>query len=197
MRTSRWTPISAFKYPYAYFPCTSIVALLIPAPSPSSISARNIFNPWRSHHLEYIRRSISAQSCASVPPAPEWMVKNAFFSSSGPLNIFLSSRFSMPTRSFSISRLTSSSKPVSCASSANSINDFVSLQRTSSSFHASTHSFRVLICWMIFCAAILSFQNPSDAVRAWNSFSSCSFLSRSKIPPKCVNTFSLFFQIRP
>ena len=31
--------------------------------------------PWRSAHRTYIRMSISAQSCDSVPPAPGWMVE--------------------------------------------------------------------------------------------------------------------------
>ena len=35
-------------------------------------------NPRRSTHRMYIRSSISAQSCDSVPPAPGWMVMMAF-----------------------------------------------------------------------------------------------------------------------
>jgi shikimate kinase len=35
MRTSRWTPASAFRYPKAYSPFTSKVASLSPASSPA------------------------------------------------------------------------------------------------------------------------------------------------------------------
>src|SRR4029453_2708973 len=46
------------------------VALLIPASSPGRISSTSTSKPWRSAHRRYIRSSISAQSCDSVPPAP-------------------------------------------------------------------------------------------------------------------------------
>ncbi len=40
--------------------------------------------PWRSIQRWYMRRSISAQSQDSVPPAPEWMVTKAFERSNSP-----------------------------------------------------------------------------------------------------------------
>ena len=43
-------------------------------------------NRWRSHHRRYIRWSISAQSVASVPPAPALIVSTAFLASYSPEN---------------------------------------------------------------------------------------------------------------
>ena len=45
--------------------------------------------PRRSVHRRYMRSSISAQSCDSVPPAPGWMVTIAFLRSCSPPSIFL------------------------------------------------------------------------------------------------------------
>ena len=53
-------------------------ALLMPASSPSVRSSMSHLKPWRSAQRRYIRRSISAQSCASVPPAPAWIRQTAF-----------------------------------------------------------------------------------------------------------------------
>ena len=45
--------------------------------------------PRRSDHFRYMRSSISAQSCDSVPPAPGWMVTMALARSCSPPSIFL------------------------------------------------------------------------------------------------------------
>ena len=42
----------------------------MPASSPSEASAISTSNPRRCAQRRYIRSSISAQSCESVPPAP-------------------------------------------------------------------------------------------------------------------------------
>ncbi len=47
-----------------------IVILLMPTSSPGCMSVMVILYPWASHQRIYIRMSIWAQSCASVPPAP-------------------------------------------------------------------------------------------------------------------------------
>ena len=44
-------------------------------------------NPRRSVQRRYMRNSISAQSCDSVPPAPGWIVTMAFLRSSSPESI--------------------------------------------------------------------------------------------------------------
>src|SRR4051812_18761814 len=58
----------------------------MPACSPYCRSTSLTSQPRRWKKYRYIRRSISAQSCASVPPAPAWMVKKqlrgSFLSSS-------------------------------------------------------------------------------------------------------------------
>ena len=45
--------------------------------------------PRRSVQRRYMRSSISAQSCDSVPPAPGWIVTIAFLRSCSPPSIFL------------------------------------------------------------------------------------------------------------
>ena len=48
------------------------LASWMPAAPPSSRSVISALNPLDSAHIRYIRISISAQSHASVPPAPAW-----------------------------------------------------------------------------------------------------------------------------
>ena len=67
--------------------------------------------PRRSDHLRYIRSSISAQSCDSVPPAPGWMVTMALARSCSPPSIFLVSAAS--TSCWSSSSPRSRSAPTS------------------------------------------------------------------------------------
>ena len=52
--------------------------------------------PRRSVQRRYMRSSISAQSCDSVPPAPGWMVTMALLRSCSPPSIFLISPVSTP-----------------------------------------------------------------------------------------------------
>ena len=56
----------------------------MPAPSPSSRSVITVGKPSRSAQRKYMRRSISAQSWLSVPPAPGWMVTIALRASFSP-----------------------------------------------------------------------------------------------------------------
>ena len=60
---------------------TCSVALLMPATSPGEASIISVANPRRSPQRRYMRSSISAQSCASVPPDPAWMSRKAFAAS--------------------------------------------------------------------------------------------------------------------
>ena len=96
----------------------------MPAPSPSCRSARATLKPFPSHHRRYIRRSISPQSCASVPPAPAWIVRMAFRSSSSPLSMLRNSRSPIPCstrpRSASISEARDSSFDSSASSRSDS-----------------------------------------------------------------------------
>ena len=65
------------------------VALLMPASSPGWRSMTSRLKPRRSVQRRYMRSSISAQSCDSVPPAPGWIVTMAFLRSCSPPSIFL------------------------------------------------------------------------------------------------------------
>src|SRR5688572_15029700 len=87
LRTSRWMPVSVRRCPYAYSPETLIEALFSPATSPSDSSSSSTLKPLRSQYLVYIRRSICAQSCASVPPWPALMSRKQLLGSIGWANM--------------------------------------------------------------------------------------------------------------
>ena len=73
--------------------------LLRPACSPSCWSTISVLKRWRSAQRRYIRRSISAQSVASVPPAPALIVRIAPRSSYSP-----EKRSAVRSRAKSVSR---------------------------------------------------------------------------------------------
>src|SRR6266404_3608184 len=83
LRTRRWTPVSVRSWPYACSPLTFRVALLMPATSPPVRSSTSTAKPFLSQYLMYMRSSIAAQSCASVPPEPAWMSTKQLLGSSG------------------------------------------------------------------------------------------------------------------
>jgi hypothetical protein len=64
-----------------------IEALRMPATSPSVCSSSSVFQPLRSQYLRYWRRSMLAQSQASVPPAPAWMSMKQLLGSAGLANM--------------------------------------------------------------------------------------------------------------
>ena len=70
----------------------------MPAAPPSSRSVIWVVKRFDSAHIRYIRRSISAQSQASVPPAPAWIVTKALQWSFGPPSIERSSNASKSAR---------------------------------------------------------------------------------------------------
>ncbi len=72
-----------------------IVMLLMPTSSPGCKSVMVVLYPFASHQRIYIRMSIDAQSCASVPPAPEFIFNTASMESSSWRSMFFSSRSSM------------------------------------------------------------------------------------------------------
>ncbi len=77
IRTSLWTPCSSLRNPYANGPLTMISALFMPASSPCVFSKTSAGHSCFSIYLRYMRRSISAQSWASVPPVPAWIERIA------------------------------------------------------------------------------------------------------------------------
>src|SRR6185436_17547842 len=110
IRTSRCTPLSDFKNPYAKGPSNWNVQLLIPAPSPSCQSISVTFQPCFSPYIRYIRARISAQSWLSVPPAPLLICNTAGNSSSGSLSVLLNSASSILSSVFWYASLVSSSE---------------------------------------------------------------------------------------
>src|SRR6266550_1527991 len=73
MRISRCTPLSVERNPKAFSPSARSVADFSPAPSPGVRSNTVARNPLRSAQRRYIRSNISAQSCDSMPPAPDFV----------------------------------------------------------------------------------------------------------------------------
>src|SRR2546425_9024105 len=55
----------------------------MPATSPPVRSSTSTAKPFLSQYLMYMRSSIAAQSCASVPPEPAWMSTKQLLGSSG------------------------------------------------------------------------------------------------------------------
>ena len=85
MRTSRCTPRSDLSSPKARGPVIRSVADLMPASSPGDSSMNSTVYFFSSAQRRYMRISISAQSCESVPPAPAWMPTMAGLSLYGSL----------------------------------------------------------------------------------------------------------------
>src|SRR5215217_3863515 len=95
----------------------------MPASSPSVYSMVCKEYPRLSAHLRYIRASISAQSWASTPPAPEFIVRIAAPSSYGPLKSLATSCSSrvlstLPSSSATSRSISSSPSASSRSSSA-------------------------------------------------------------------------------
>ena len=65
------------RIPYAFSPLTVNVADLIPYSSPGLVSSTSVLKPRSAAQRRYMRSRISAQSCASVPPASAWIVTTA------------------------------------------------------------------------------------------------------------------------
>ena len=75
-----------------------------------------VLKPRRSAQRRYMRSSISAQSCDSVPPAPGWMVTMALRASCSPPSIFLISPASTSLCNSSSPRARSASTASPCCS---------------------------------------------------------------------------------
>src|SRR5471032_2083242 len=116
----------------------SMVMLLRPAVSPVSASVTSTSQPRDSAQRVYMRESISAQSCDSVPPAPELMVKMQFFLSCGPLRNNFNSSASSSLKNFARSRVSSAS--TFACDAAGSASPSSSMTRKSSSCFSSLWS---------------------------------------------------------
>ena len=112
---------------------------------------------------------MSAQSVASVPPAPALIERTAFFASYSPLN-----RSSVRSRSNSVaraaaSRSRSASVSASGDSARSSASSVMSFARFSIARQRATSSRRPSASRVTFCASRWSSQNPGSMARASSS----------------------------
>mmetsp|Transcript_23363 Transcript_23363/g.54330 ORF Transcript_23363/g.54330 Transcript_23363/m.54330 type:complete len:298 (-) Transcript_23363:33-926(-) len=149
---------------------TSIVALLIPASSPSVQSSSRCEYPLRSAHRWYILSIIAAQSMASTPPAPDTMLTTHPMLSYVPESILPSSH---SPSSLSISRIIAeasrSSSSSSSPSSTMAITVWTSSHKPLSLSACSSPAFALSSSCITFCAASALSQKPSSVV--WASLS--------------------------
>jgi hypothetical protein len=96
------------------------VALFMPASSPLGVLDDLESKPLRSAQRRYMRASISAQSCESTPPAPEFMVRMASPSSYSPAKS-LATSCSSSTRSTRLSSSPTSERRSPSSSRARAI----------------------------------------------------------------------------
>src|SRR3954470_13632555 len=145
-----------------------------------SISSR--LKPRRSVQRMYMRSSISAQSCDSVPPAPGWMVIIALLRSCSPPSIFLVSpavtSAASSSRPAARSSATGSPAWAHSASTARS-----STRRLSESLREASTSIALRRC-SSFCAAAWSFQKSGSPTRCSILASSSAGRAASKIAPQ-------------
>src|SRR6266511_3424138 len=181
IRTSRCTPRSADSRPYAWGPERMNVALLIPASSPGSTSSSSTRKPRRSAHRRYIRRSISAQSWDSVPPAPAWMLATASLSSYSPPSSDSSSRRSTSLSSDSSRRRSSAWRSRSSSSDRSSSMARASARRRARASYRSA-SLRSRARRVVRSCARGGSSHRSGADAAFSSSSACARLrSTSKV----------------
>ena len=136
-----------------------------------------------------MRRSISAQSWDSVPPAPGWISRMASLTSSGSLSrvriCAASSLASISTRASSRARSISSV----CSVRASSSHSRVLSRERSRASHSSTR----LSSWVFSCRTGVSSSGLSQAPGEESCFSICARRSlwprRSKSPPEIVEAF--------
>ena len=142
----------------------------MPATSPCDISTKSVAKPLLSAHLVYILKSISAQSCASVPPEPDWISTNADDGSILLPNILLnSSSSSADTISFLSFKISSIE-----LSSFSSIDTSSRTTESESFLDTSSNDF-ILFSNVVF--SLLSFceSSKSDHTSSFDSSLSISF----------------------
>ncbi len=161
----------------------------MPATSPSLRSSSSTLKPFLSQYLMYMRSSIDAQSCASVPPAPAWMSMKQLFGSSGLENMRRDSSAAMLCCNFSTSEETETRVASSFSARAISNSSFASLRPEAMPVRPPTVDSSAFFSRPSSCARRWSLQMPGSA----NSFSTSArrfcLLSRSKIPPQLVRPF--------
>src|SRR3977135_3376664 len=167
----------------------------MPAPSPGLESITSQVKPRAAPQRRYIRSSICAQSCASVPPAPAWMSRNALCESISPRNMRFSSRCRTSasrrcaSRSMSRAALSSPSARASSRSSAASPMPLVARSISPPSLARRARS-RPSSC------ARAGFDQTAGSSSSRATSSSRSRLrSYSKKPPQRRNTFTQILEV--
>ena len=161
---------------------TVSVALLMPASSPGCRSITSRLKPRRSVQRRYMRSSISAQSCDSVPPAPGWIVTIAFLRSCSPPSIFLVSPASTCAPSSSSARAEIVGDRLAGLRPLDQHGEIVE-PRFSDSLRSRSSSSRRRRC-SSFCAPAWSFQKSGSATRSSILASSSAGRAASKIAPQ-------------
>src|SRR5438309_986289 len=171
-------------------------AFLIPASSPGWKSPSSTSHPLRSQYRVYMRKSISAQSCDSVPPAPALISTMALRWSCGPPSILDSSSRCAPCTASAIASFASSQVAASFASSASSWSAIASSSRCRSrSYWASWSSsplFSLLSAW----ARFWSSQKPGWTLSRSISSTRARLRSMSKRLPERVEAPRELIQFR-
>ena len=142
----------------------------MPASSPGCRSMTSRLKPRRSVQRMYMRMSISAQSCDSVPPAPGWIVTIAFLRSSSPESIVRISPVWTSRAYVSRPRVEVRRRRLrpGCAQSSSTPRSSVCFRSDSASVRSSSRRRRRC---RIFCAAAWSFQKSGATT--------CAFRARS------------------
>ena len=144
----------------------------------------SILKPRLSHLRTYIRNNISAQSCASVPPAPACISKKQSFISASPESSASNCCFSNSIESFFRASCCSDIVSSSFSDSPISINKTISSSCVKNAFRSfiffSSEVRSRMSAW-----ALSGFSHKAgSAVTASNSSSLRLALSQSKMPPK-------------
>src|SRR5215207_9196356 len=157
----------------------------MPASCPGYMSSTSALKPRFSAHFRYIFSSISAQSCASVPPAPDWTEQMALSASCWPDSSISVSASDTSVSSRSISSRSSFALPASSAANSKSTSASAT-DDSNPSCLLTTRSMR-LRCWRTFCAASWSFQKSGSDACASSLESSSRFVATSKKPPELLD----------
>ena len=143
--------------------------------------------PCLSHQRTYIRSNISAQSCASVPPAPACISKKQSFISASPESNASNCCFSTSIESCLRASCCSTIVSSSLSASPISINNIISSSWVKNAFRSFIF-FSSNVRSRISAWALSGFSHRAGSeVIASNSSSLRLALSQSKMPPKQCN----------
>ena len=160
----------------------------MPATSPSEASISSVFQPRDSQNRRYMRNRISAQSWASVPPAPDWMSTKQLAWSCSPENMRRNS--SLPTRSAIFSTSPVIDSTIDSSSSISASSRYSSASDSPSSVPRISDTVLSRLARSLPSASALSgsFQISGLSSSRFTSSRRSTLLSKSKIPPERRHT---------